>query len=540
MAIVFVPRRRRWRMRRVLAASVVLAFSFAGILTGNSIAGASSTGWSTPHTIDPGDVSGGLNSISCASATFCVAVDGDGDGVGNALTYNGHHWSTVSIDPHGGGINSVSCISSHFCAAVDAKGDALTYKGGKWSAPMKIDPAATGGTNEVSCASASFCVAFETNGDALTYNGRKWTAPNNINPNSLGDNAVSCPSARTCIAFGSDEGELIYSNDQWGGASYGGSGASTAIEVSISCPSVSFCMAVDADGKAAAYQDGRWSPVTTMGGSVGVYVSCGAAGECVAVDGKDQAVTYENGGWSAPSNIDPNGDGINSISCPTATFCAAVDSNGDVLYYTHTVLRSSPSHGTPSNQIQFESTSRCTSFERSALLDATTKITVSGKNQNNVTNTWTTTDHPGGAFKTSNWWWWGVVTVTLHPTGRAPISFDAYLPAAKKSALVQVTGNTVVVTCLGSRGPHTTVILPDLASGHDAGCVRNSDPNGDYKLEKTYTGYFYYDNGRYINGSITDYSKTPGSFATVRNLLGKIYDVPLDAVIGVKTACYST
>ncbi|MGH8989216.1 MAG: hypothetical protein ACRDXC_11600 [Acidimicrobiales bacterium] len=46
--------------------------------------------------------------------------------------------------------------------------------------------------------------------------------------------------------------------------------------------------------------------------------------------------------------------------------------------------------GTSSNQIEVEGPAHCTSLERSALLDATTKITVSGTNQNGTTATWTT------------------------------------------------------------------------------------------------------------------------------------------------------
>jgi hypothetical protein len=65
----------------------------------------------------------GFTSVSCASASLCVAVDG----TGNALTYNGTSWSQPqSIDPNGSlGLSSVSCASSTFCVAVDGNGNAL-------------------------------------------------------------------------------------------------------------------------------------------------------------------------------------------------------------------------------------------------------------------------------------------------------------------------------------------------------------------------------------------------------------------------------
>jgi hypothetical protein len=49
------------------------------------------------------------------------------DGAGNALTYNGSSWSSASIDPNGQGLVAVSCASSSFCMALDSVGDALKY-----------------------------------------------------------------------------------------------------------------------------------------------------------------------------------------------------------------------------------------------------------------------------------------------------------------------------------------------------------------------------------------------------------------------------
>jgi hypothetical protein len=51
------------------------------------------------------------------------------------------------------------------------------------------------------------------------------------------------------------------------------------------------------------------------------------------VDRSFHAVTYDGGTWSKPVTIDPNGGGLRSISCPSASFCAAVDFKGNALTY---------------------------------------------------------------------------------------------------------------------------------------------------------------------------------------------------------------
>jgi hypothetical protein len=66
-------------------------------------------------------------------------------------------------------------------------------------------------------------------------------------------------------------------------------------------------------------------------------VSCPSATFCVAIDGSDadgsDALTYNGTSWSAPVHIGPAVDGV---SCPSATFCVAVDKNGDALTYNGT------------------------------------------------------------------------------------------------------------------------------------------------------------------------------------------------------------
>jgi hypothetical protein len=133
--------------------------------------------WSKPSAIDPGSH---LQAVSCASASFCVALDRKG----NALTFNGSSWSVpVNAYPDGlsmgeGGVSwpIMSCPTSNFCAAVDgAGGNVVTFDGGSWTAPVNIDPEAANSVSgpvliflmSVSCPSATFCVVGDSMGDAF-------------------------------------------------------------------------------------------------------------------------------------------------------------------------------------------------------------------------------------------------------------------------------------------------------------------------------------------------------------------------------------
>lgn len=120
-------------------------------------------GWTSEGQISNGAGVFSLNSVSCASASFCVAVAGNGDD----YTYDGSAWSGPDqIDP-GQGLSSVSCTSSTFCMAVDGGGNALAYNGSRWSSTA-IDPTGQG-LVWVSCASASFCMTIDTLGKAFKY-----------------------------------------------------------------------------------------------------------------------------------------------------------------------------------------------------------------------------------------------------------------------------------------------------------------------------------------------------------------------------------
>jgi hypothetical protein len=361
--------------------------------------------WTAPASIEPGGTRVELNAVSCPDSSFCVAVDTSG----NALTWDGWSWSAPeAIDPHGAGLTAVSCPSAAFCVTVDGHGNALTWTSGHWSRPVPVDRSGAG-LQSVSCASASFCAAGDWNGNALTWNGARWSAPVTVDPTTAtsggGLPSMSCPERSFCMATDWNGGEVTWNGTRWSKpTTFDPDGAEGLLSVScvsrsfcraldgsnaltwngrtwsapvlvdltgdgvesVSCASVAFCMAVDWNGNALAWNGASWSvtaiscPDSTTGSAgdcttagsfadprTGVLdsVSCPSPSFCAAVDGNGNAISGSPGpdgdggrdlAWSAPVSIDPIAGILTSVSCPSASFCAAVDVTGYALTWNGT------------------------------------------------------------------------------------------------------------------------------------------------------------------------------------------------------------
>ena len=62
-------------------------------------------------------------------------------------------------------------------------------------------------------------------------------------------------------------------------------------------------------------------------------VSCPTDTFCAAVDLHEDALTFDGIGWSTPQYVNSIGYGLSSVSCPTRMFCAAVDEDGDAVTF---------------------------------------------------------------------------------------------------------------------------------------------------------------------------------------------------------------
>ena len=118
---------------------------------------------------------GYLESVSCSSASFCMAVGEHAfGGSAEALIFNGSTWSTPSEIPirpeHVQSyVGSVSCVSASFCAATSRAGggEAGVYENGAWQPWQDLEM--NGELSSVSCPTVSLCVVVSDAGQVFTY-----------------------------------------------------------------------------------------------------------------------------------------------------------------------------------------------------------------------------------------------------------------------------------------------------------------------------------------------------------------------------------
>lgn len=186
------------------------------------------TQWSNQQSAAPaGALGSSLSSVSCTSATACVAVGGY-EPANSSLTsvlaerWDGTSWTVQNVAASGSSnapLTGVSCASATACVAVGGDGDALTslvverWDGTSWTqqaTPAPPDGVLTGFA-AVSCPSTTDCLAtgndFVGNGVAGLWDGTSWTIQNVVpsnaeTPQSANLNSVSCTSVTTCTAVG--------------------------------------------------------------------------------------------------------------------------------------------------------------------------------------------------------------------------------------------------------------------------------------------------------------------------------------------------
>ena len=303
------------------------------------------TSWSAQHTPDPAVAHYSvLNSVSCGSATSCMAVGyykfGSTGRARLVEEWNGTAWSIKQAGNPPSAVysvlDSVSCAAATACVAVgnyldfssdDSRTLAETWNGSTWTVMATPNPAGSivSYLLGVSCTSATACTAV---GDwiagadrksakrsgplaatlAEAWNGTTWVIEATPNPaGSLGIDSlasVSCRSPASCSAVGSYSGArggVKTLNEVWNGAAW----------------------AID-----ATPNPGR--NYSSLAG-----VSCAAAAACAAVgDYRNRSGTFlalalaSNGTvWTAQATPSPAGtvpSVLDSVSCGSPTACTAV------------------------------------------------------------------------------------------------------------------------------------------------------------------------------------------------------------------------
>jgi hypothetical protein len=108
----------------------------------------------------------------------------------------------------------------------------------------------------------------------------------------------------------------------------------------ISCAG-SFCAAASTSGDVAIRRKGRWS-IQAVDANPILAVSCPSATFCLATDSQGEYLKWNGKRWTAPSSRYPFSYGFSrglvAVSCPDAAFCLAVDETGHEIFFTATAI----------------------------------------------------------------------------------------------------------------------------------------------------------------------------------------------------------
>jgi hypothetical protein len=332
------------------------------------------TSWTVQTAPSPatGSAENAMVSVSCASATSCVAV-GTANGAPFAEGWNGTTWSIQSVPVPSPSSESsfaaVSCSSASACTAVgyykNTKKQPLAerWDGSSWSIQTTPAPTEPVRLKGVSCGSATDCIAVgSTGGDigvaktvAQRWNGTSWSEQSV--PNGSGNSnvlaAVSCSAAGACSAVGYKalEGGITENQtslaERWNGSEWkiqetpaqNRSGYSLT---GVSCLSESICWGVGTDSYAQTsyhaiferWESGQWTKKFSSEGTP-TDISCPTTTWCMATGTyKEPSVARawlleKNSSWANKAQELPMPSGgskasLRSISCSSNSACTAV------------------------------------------------------------------------------------------------------------------------------------------------------------------------------------------------------------------------
>jgi hypothetical protein len=270
------------------------------------------------------DIYGSLRSVSCASPTACAVADTQGF----VFSFAGGAWGPgVRADPNPPSDPrqpiAISCATPAFCVTIASVGTSVTGSGPTWSEPGRVG----GALSSVSCVSATFCAAADSSGRAITIDGT--AASPAISKVDTLPHAISCASPVFCVAAGSS-GFVGYDGIGWHQRVPIDSGFTT-----VSCASERYCVAFGAFTGMYEWRPGSgWS--ARPGPTLVSEVSCPTESFCAAVDVVGWAFTYDGERWSDPVTLTYSGYNSPAVSCATASFCVALDREGNAHRYDGT------------------------------------------------------------------------------------------------------------------------------------------------------------------------------------------------------------
>lgn len=300
--------------------------------------------------------SGHFTGVSCPTTTLCVAVTSDGQVVSSTDPADGNTavWTSVSLAAQ---LAGVSCSSATACVVA---GHPSSGAGGLiYSTTTPTTTSATGWTPSavsasvqgVTCPSETLCIGYENVGfspsatGAVTIstnpvaNSPNWSAAAMLVSGGWID-GVSCASSGQCVAVDSD-GDVHATTNPGGGASaWNSAPLMSPLPIgAVTCVPGPFCVLTGGvngqiwTSSAPTLGASSWSQANT---AVPLYgVSCPSATFCAAVDDIGNVLTSSNP-HVAPWQVTPaTGATLLAVACPTTSLCVATDISGDVVTSTN-------------------------------------------------------------------------------------------------------------------------------------------------------------------------------------------------------------
>jgi putative hemolysin len=338
------------------------------------------TQWVVTTSPNKSDGDNDLNSVSCVTTSFCVAVgtyrkSETGETLTLIESWDGSSWSIVpspNKGTSGDNLTGVSCVSTQFCIAVGAIGTfesrtlIESWDGSKWSIASSPDNGAANYLWGVNCVSSHFCVAVGVRGYGAStegtlvesWNGSRWAIISSPNPSESSLEGVSCTSSLSCQAVGFKlKGTLVESWDgsRWSVTPSPDKGPYGGDLSSVSCSTRNSCKAVGSyDYSSAMYAihtlieswNGKtWSveasPNPTIHEDVLQSVSCVSSTDCVAAGsvgpppgevGRTVIESWNGSAWGVTptpnvgNKLNPYANSLFGVSCPASSYCIAVGS----------------------------------------------------------------------------------------------------------------------------------------------------------------------------------------------------------------------
>jgi hypothetical protein len=253
-----------------------------------------------------------IDSVSCTSETFCMAVGRYGSEPNQlALSdmWNGTGWQVVPTYDPGTTYNwltSVSCLSSTDCMSVgvylNSSSDLATmsqeWSGSTWFLFYPTDTSSYDWLSAVSCTSSTSCLAvgFQLDADTSEYytlleswNGSTWAAGSSPSPSSTWNvlTGVDCTSSTECVMVGYFDNPaqetLVEYSDSDSVVPSPNPGTSPSSLAGVTCVSAGSCVAVGSSAGQTLVEAGSTPPPTITS----FNPTSGSPGTTVVIKGKN-------------------------------------------------------------------------------------------------------------------------------------------------------------------------------------------------------------------------------------------------------------